>query len=333
MAQVFLNNFITQIRAHRLQNGLSQAELAQMLHVSLRTYQRIESGEAYPSIEMVIKTTRELNFKYNDLFQVEDTLTKEREVLLRSMRMLERTTEMSRVGGWELNLDDNTLYWTAVTKEIHGVDELYVPSVDTAINFYKEGESRETIKRLLQNCIENGMPFSSDLVLITASGNEIRVIAQGVADFSDEKRRRVFGTFQDITERWLLESEKAKLVDDLNETQAFAGVGRWELDLSSGSLQWSDSLFEIFEIDRNKFKASYEAFLDLVHPDDRKMVDEAYKKSLKTREAYEIEHRLLMKDGRIKWLLERCRSTFDKEGKPLVSVGCAQDVTRFKSIT
>jgi len=117
----------------------------------------------------------------------------------------------------------------------------------------------------------------------------------------------------------------------LEEAQAMASIGRWELDLDEDRLDWSPGIFEIFEIDPEQFAASYEAFVALIHPDDRAAVDDAYAQSLKDRRPYDIVHRLLMKDGRVKWVHERCRTDYDADGVPLRSVGVVQDVTEQKS--
>ena len=95
-------------------------------------------------------------------------------------------------------------------------------------------------------------------------------------------------------------------------------------------LIWSDEIFRIFEIDQEQFGASYDAFIEIIHPDDREAVDHAYIESLKNREPYEIEHRLLMADGRIKHVLERCETTYADDGKPLYSLGTVQDITERK---
>jgi putative nucleotidyltransferase with HDIG domain len=106
-----------------------------------------------------------------------------------------------------------------------------------------------------------------------------------------------------------------------------AHLGHWQLDLRTNELKWSDEIFRIFEIDPQQFGATYEAFLDGIHPDDREMVNKVYAASLKERSSFQIEHRLLMKDGRVKYVLEKCETTFDDAGKPLRSLGAAQDVT------
>ncbi len=118
--------------------------------------------------------------------------------------------------------------------------------------------------------------------------------------------------------------------DQLNEAQRIARLGSWTLDLRSSELHWSDEVFRIFEIDRTQFGASYEAFLGLVHPDDREKVRQAYDDSLRLRTPYSISHRLQMPDGRIKHVRENCETLYADDGTPAFSHGTVQDVTREK---
>ncbi len=112
------------------------------------------------------------------------------------------------------------------------------------------------------------------------------------------------------------------------KAEKISKVGFWSLDLTQNSLFWSDEIFDIFEIDSKKFKPSYENFLHTVHPDDRNSVNDAYTRSLENKESYTIEHRLLLNDGRIKWVKEECETEFDTDGIPLVSIGTVTDITK-----
>ena len=118
--------------------------------------------------------------------------------------------------------------------------------------------------------------------------------------------------------------------DLLIEAQRLGQLGSWELDLVSGVLRWSDEIYRIFELDPVQFKPSYENFLDAIHPDDRDKVNQAYTQSLEDRQPYDVTHRLLFADGRIKWVREHCISDFDASGKALRSVGAVQDITEQK---
>ena len=140
----------------------------------------------------------------------------------------------------------------------------------------------------------------------------------------------VLGIARDITERKRMEVELKLSEARLNEAQRVAHIGSWELDIIANRLWWSDEVFRIFEIDPTRFGASYEAFLDIVHPEDRQFVDRSYTESLASRTPYSIEHRLLLPDGRVKHVHERCETFYDTAGKPIRSLGTAQDITERK---
>jgi PAS domain S-box-containing protein len=133
----------------------------------------------------------------------------------------------------------------------------------------------------------------------------------------------------DITERKQAEKALKDTALRLNEAQRIAHIGNWELDLKNNVLIWSDEIFRIFEIDPEKFGASYEAFLDAVHPGDKETVNLAYTNSLKTKKPYSIDHRLLYPGGRIKHVHEQCETYFEND-QPIRSVGTVQDITERK---
>jgi len=144
----------------------------------------------------------------------------------------------------------------------------------------------------------------------------------------------------EITERKKKEQEREKLLDEVREsreglerTQEMAHLGSWELDLVAGRLAWSDEVYRIFGLQAQEFGATYEAFLEHVHPDDRQAVDAAYSGSLaENRDGYEIEHRVLRTaTGEIRYVLERCRHVRDAAGKIVRSLGMVHDITELRS--
>ncbi len=113
----------------------------------------------------------------------------------------------------------------------------------------------------------------------------------------------------------------------LKEAEQLAHLGHWELDLVTNTLYWSDEIYRIFELDSDAFGATYEAFLDAVHPEDKRIVNKAFKTSVKNKTGYDLVHRLLLKDGRIKYVHEKCRTLYSHEGDALRSLGTVQDIT------
>lgn len=143
----------------------------------------------------------------------------------------------------------------------------------------------------------------------------------------ENESARFVAIVRDITERKKIEQMLELNTSRLNVAQHIAKVGSWELNLLNNELIWSDETFHMFEIDKNQFEASYEDFLNAIHPDDREAVNKAYTDSLVDRKPYEIVHRLQMNDGTIKHVREKCESHFDEDGKPIRSMGTVQDIT------
>ena len=131
--------------------------------------------------------------------------------------------------------------------------------------------------------------------------------------------------------------EKEQLLENIKnsekqykDAQELAGLGHWVLDLETNQLHWSDEIYRIFEINAEQFKATYEGFVNTIHPDDREFVNKAYTDSISNRADYDIEHRLLMQDGRIKYVHEHCETDYNDDGKPLKSMGTVLDITERK---
>jgi diguanylate cyclase (GGDEF)-like protein/PAS domain S-box-containing protein len=118
-----------------------------------------------------------------------------------------------------------------------------------------------------------------------------------------------------------------KIEQRLAESQRLAHLGSWELDLVDNTLWWSEEVYRIFEIEPSQSRTSYEAFMEIVHPDDRDLVDRGYRESVTNRTPYNLIHRLLMSDGRIKFVHECCETEYSPDGTPVRSIGTVLDVT------
>lgn len=114
--------------------------------------------------------------------------------------LLTGKSEIAKIGTWEYDLEKHSLHWCDITRSIHEVPEDFVPNVDTGIDFYKNGFSRNTISMALNNALKNKTPWSEKLQIITATGKEKWVIASGKPIFNNDKLIGLLGTLQDIND-------------------------------------------------------------------------------------------------------------------------------------
>ncbi len=114
---------------------------------------------------------------------------------------LKATSEIGKIGSWEYCFKENTLTWCDMTRIIHEVSDDFVPTIDNAVNFYKDGHSRNTMAMVIHEATEKGIPFSERLQVVTAQGKELWVQTAGRPIFIEGKVVGLTGTFQNIDEQ------------------------------------------------------------------------------------------------------------------------------------
>ncbi|MEW6054861.1 MAG: PAS domain S-box protein [Nitrospirota bacterium] len=137
----------------------------------------------------------------------------------------------------------------------------------------------------------------------------------------------LIGTGLDITDQRGFEETLRRSEEDLNRAQAVSRTGSWRLNVQKNELLWSDENWDIFGVPKGT-PLTYEAFLLMVHPEDRDYVDRKWTAALRGK-PYDIEHRIIVGDA-IKWVRERAELEFDREGNLLGGFGTTQDITEKK---
>lgn len=141
-----------------------------------------------------------------DLRSARDLAVRNSKELKASEAMLRRTGNMARVGGWELDLGDNTLRWSDEVYRIHDLPVGTPINVDAAIDFYA-ADARDQIRAHVERAIADGSAWDVELPLVTASGRKVFVRAQGEVVREGGRPVRLCGAFQDITQRKTAEDE------------------------------------------------------------------------------------------------------------------------------
>lgn len=256
-------------------------------------------------------------------------------------RVQERTAELQQnrhsladaqriahVGSWELDHASNTLTWS---DECHLIFEIELPIFGGTYEAFLDTlhpEDRDMVHRAFQASLEDREPYEIEHRLSLPDGR-IKYVHERCETVygEDGKPLRSIGTVQDITVRKEMENALHEGRQLLSEAQRIAQVGSWEYDIASDTHTWSDELFHIYEIDPGTEEASYDGCMYATHPDDREAIARLYLDAVETGQPYESEHRLLMKDGRIKYVHERCEMVCAPNGTLQRAVGMMQDIT------
>jgi len=125
------------------------------------------------------------------------------------------TGQISRVGGWELNVEKQKVYWTKTTRMIHEAPDDFEPTLEQAISFFP-GASGKIISNVVQEAINEGKNFDVRTEFETAKGNRLWVRSIGRSVFEDGKCRRLYGTFQDVSD---IKKTEDKLRDTLAQSK------------------------------------------------------------------------------------------------------------------
>ncbi|MBF0208315.1 MAG: PAS domain S-box protein [Oligoflexia bacterium] len=122
--------------------------------------------------------------------------------------LLKEVEKMAAIGGWELDARTLQVQWTEEVYNICEVDiATYRPIFSTVLDFYAP-KSKPMIERVIKRAIDYGEPFDVELEFITAKGNHRFVHVVGKAKQENGKTEKVFGIFQDISDRKQLEEER-----------------------------------------------------------------------------------------------------------------------------
>lgn len=276
--------------------------------------------------------------------------------LKRTSRMLEQTNQVARVGGWEYDLERQTIYWSSVTREIHGVGPDFEPSLAEGLNFYENEGDRRRIKEALAAATANGTPWDQERLLTTVSGEKLWIRSIGTAEFENGVCKRLFGTLQDINnfkstefalQRSLETQEKLnavmfehiELIEQQDKTiekiQEFKFLADsipqmiWTAN-ANGSFDYYNKHW--FDFTGLTFDETIEqGWEQVLHSEGFKKHEKAWAEALRTGRPYQEELRFKRgADGIYKWHLCRALAMKDERNRIVKWFGSCTDIDEYK---
>lgn len=247
-----------------------------------------------------------------------------------SLDLAIQAERIARIGSWEVDLINNTLFWSAMTREIHEVAEDFEPNLETGINFYKEGEHRNRIVEAVSEAIEKGTPWDLELIIVTAKGNEKWVRAIGTAEMINGKASRLFGVFQDIDKAKKEDLKYQTLTNRMRVAVESSNIGIWDYDIVNNGLVWDDNMYELYQVKKEDFTGVVEAWESTIHPDDKAKSLQAVEEAIAGTKEFNTEFRIVTGDGAVRHIHGQGKVFRDQNGTPIRMIGANSDVSRIK---
>lgn len=199
----------------------------------------------------------------SSLYCAAKDVTEEREL----HALWNKASRLATIGAWDCDLMSQQVHWSAITREIHGVDDHFVPTVDSCLDFYPEGKERDHIQKLLSEAIATGKGWDTESQIVTPSGLRKWVRSIGEAEMLDGTCVRLYGSLQDVDR--VKRSEHA-ILDALREralTLERMGDGFIEVDNDWTITYWNSSSERLLDRSREEVvgKHLWDMYPHVVH--------------------------------------------------------------------
>jgi len=248
--------------------------------------------------------------------------------LRRNEFYLEEGQRLTHTGSWAFDPAGFFTHWSKELFSIYGLDATKgAPTLEEYLAVIHE-EDREFMTRLITGMLRDGQGCDVKKRIVRPDGECRYVRCVGVPRFENGKLQCILGTAMDITEQEELQRELLRREMYLAGAQALCHTGSFGWNVKSGEILWSEETLRIVEIDAAT-KPTLEAVLERVHPDDQALVRQTIERVTAERARFDIEHRLLMPDGRVKYLRVIAHLLPGAMGQ-LEYVGAVTDITMQK---
>lgn len=268
------------------------------------------------------------------------------EVLKQKEEHLKTTQRIAGVGSWEVVLKNkenswqNNATWSDEAYRIFGLLPGEIEINQASFMARVHPDDRQLVENCFINAVKEIKPYEVEHRIILPKGEIRTVLEKAIIQTNTQGvPTKIIGSVLDITELKRISEKVLTSEAHLKASQKIAGIGSWELtfehldDVNKNDLKWSDETYSIFGHAPHEVEVNNDLFVSHVHPDDRQKVSAAFDIAIKTGEEYSVEHRIVLKNGEEKTVLERGIIEFDPITKnPVKIIGTVQDITEWKTL-
>jgi diguanylate cyclase (GGDEF)-like protein/PAS domain S-box-containing protein len=255
------------------------------------------------------------------------------EEVRRSEAHLAEAQALTGIGSWEWDVHSGEARWSVEGYRILGRDPAKFEATFDAYMEHIHPDDRERVAAMAESVTKPGSSGAgaTEYRIVRPDGEERIVSARGrVFHDADGTALRMVGAVQDITEQRRAEEEMAARELQLSVAQELTGIGSWDWDPVADRVTWSPGLYRIFGLRPQEFEGTFEAYLELVHPDDREARRALIERALEGADPGVTEDRIVRADGEVRVLRSQLRVIRGDPDRPLRMIGASEDVTERK---
>ncbi len=249
----------------------------------------------------------------------------------RALRDLAIAQRVAKVGSWAWDLVADKLEWSDETFRLLGVSRDATPTVELFRSLIADDDERARFDTTLRAAIDGGHLYDIE-VAVNVAGSGRRVLhALGQLLSADTGQTiRMLGTLRDITDERLAADTIRRSEQTMQLAQKAAGLGTFSRNVQTHRSEWSDELYAILglqpdEVDPTEVDGHPEA--SFIHPDDRALVLDAWRRTIETGEVLTLRHRLIRRDGTVRTVESSAVAVYDHRGQLDRVVGTVRDIT------
>jgi len=253
------------------------------------------------------------------------------EKLKKSEAKLAAVQRLAQVGTWEFNVVTGEITWSEEKFRIFGLDPTIPELTYAQVIEMIHSDDRVSFEQALSSVQGGETSYEIEYRILRPDGQVRHIESKAEAFFDDTGQLlRLFGTAKDITKRKIAEEKLRKSEANLIAAQRIAHVGIWEFDVRSQQLTWSEEKFRIFGLDPIKTEPTYTQFIEMIHPDDRAVFEQAVSCALTSGTSYEIVFRIKRPSGQIRHIETRGEAIFNSALTVIQLFGTVVDITERK---
>src|SRR5919202_735749 len=253
------------------------------------------------------------------------------EQLRHSEERLRLALDAARMAYWDRNLETGVMTGSPKFERLYGwAVGSYDGSYDTYLGRIHP-EDRDVVHAYMHHSLEIGVDRDLEFRIVLPDGTIRWIETKGRVIYDETGKPATLGGISlDITQRKQAEEQLRHHENQLSLALDAARMGFWDWNIQTETVTWSDNFKRLFGLDPNSDNHSYETFVAMLHPDDRERVPQASERSFHGEGKGDIEFRIVLSDGSIRWIQSKYQVYYDETGEPIRRTGIDLDITERK---